>query len=458
MFVGRNFEIEQLNGFYEGDMCDVAVVTGSIGVGKSTLLRHYSSDKKTFYYEAYETTMKHQLAMMGKCFGLEDCKDGAAILDAVTREAESGKVLFVIDQYPNIVKSDSAFNKLLHEYVMDKWAALPVKLVLCGDAFVLMDKYVKDKKAVWSDCIALDLCVKPMGFYEAYPFFEDKSPEECAFLYGITGGIPHNLAKIRDCADIRSATELLFLNKEIACGLNPETVMATELRELSYYNHMLLTLAQGLNRVNQISAEVEKPKDVVVPYLNSLMAIGVCTKDTAITETNNRKKTRYSIVNSSTLFWYKYIVPNMDKLNAKDTDGLWQIIEESMAEYMQEVFIRICREFLETKSEKGELPFVIEETGNWWVNDDEAGTTDGFDLVSLGKCDGKSATIFCQCYYNTQAIEVAQLKALIEKTKQLKRQGDVFYLVFSKSGFNENAITISSAIKNIQLFTLDEML
>ena len=103
------------------------------------------------------------------------------------------------------------------------------------------------------------------------------------------------------------------------------------------------------------------------------------------------------------------------------------------------------------------LPFTVEEIGNWWVNDDEAGTTDGFDLVSLGKCDGKSATIFAQCYYNQEPIEVAQLKLLIEKTKQLHRQGDAFYLVFSNAGFHENAITISSAIKNIMLITLDEM-
>ncbi len=184
---------------------------------------------------------------------------------------------------------------------------MPIKLILCSDAFVLIDKYVKGNRAIWKKDISLDLEVKPLGFYDSCQFFGDASPSEAAFLYGITGGIPHNLVRVAALLGlegfdsygltpitgenkIKEIATKLFLDKNISLGLNPEKVMATELRELAYYNYMLATLAKGLNRVNQISAEVEKPKDVVVPYLNSLMAIGVCRKDTAITELTNRKK------------------------------------------------------------------------------------------------------------------------------------------------------------------------
>lgn len=473
MFIGRSSEIEKLNGFYEGENCSVAVISGSIGVGKSTLLRHFSKDKKTIYIDAYETTGKHQCERIAEQLGVDSSAEMDAICDEIAKLAEQEKILLIIDQYPNIVKGDASFDDILYRAVIGRWRTLPIKLVLCSDAFVLVDKYVKSKKARWHDEIALDLVVKPFGFYDSCQFFTDASPVEASYLYGLTGGIAYNLVRVAAMMGntdfsmyaapvagedrLKTITTRLFLSNSYACGLNPEEVMATELRELSYYNYMLTTLASGLNRVNQISAKVNKPKDVVVPYLNSLMAIGVCTKDTAITELNNRKKTRYSIVNTSTLFWYKFIVPHFDLYQSNDSESLWKIIEAEMDSYMETVFIKICGEYLEDRSDKNLLPFTVEATGNWWVNDDEAGTTDGFDLVSLGKCDGKSATIFCQCYYNHDSIEVAQLKQLIEKTKQLHRQGDVFYLVFSKAGFNENAITISSAIKNIMLITLDEM-
>ena len=102
------------------------------------------------------------------------------------------------------------------------------------------------------------------------------------------------------------------------------------------------------------------------------------------------------------------------------------------------------------------MPFVIERSGNWWTNDDEAGTTDGFDVVSLGKTEGKSATIFTLCFYEQREIEVAEVKAMIEKTKQLHRQGDAFYVVCAKDRFHENVVTVASAIKNILLITLQD--
>lgn len=464
MFVGRSNEIEKLNGFYEVDSCQLAVVSGQLGVGKTTLLREFAKDKKPIFIDAYETTAKHQMERIGEILGLKESVNANTFCEEVAKRALIEKQLVIIEQYPYIVKGDADFDKTLHEYVTGKWKDLPIKLILCSDEFVLLDKYVKSSKSIWKNNIDIEIVLDHLGFYESCEFFSDASPSEAAFLYGITGGIPYNLVRVenilRDCKDknrLKEVAKKLFLDKNYALGLNPEHVMATELRELSYYNYMLTTLAKGLNRVNQISAEVEKPKDVVVPYLNTLMQIGVCTKDTAITELNNRKKTRYSIVNTSTLFWYKFIVPNYELYCALDIDGLWQEVEKGLEDYMEQVFIRICGEYLSEESRKNQLPFTVEQTGNWWVNDEEAGTTDGFDLVSLGKCEGKTATIFCQCYYNKEPIEVAQLKLLIEKTKQLHRQGDTFYLVFSKAGFNENAITISSAIKNIMLITLDEM-
>jgi hypothetical protein len=124
---------------------------------------------------------------------------------------------------------------------------------------------------------------------------------------------------------------------------------------------------------------------------------------------------------------------------------------------MQQVFIDISREHMEEQSQMGQMPFAIERSGNWWTNDDEAGTTEGFDVVSLGKAQGKSATVFTQCFYNEEPVEIIKLKELIDRTKQLHREGEVFYVACSKKGFHENAITVASTIKNIILIPLEEM-
>ena len=55
-------------------------------------------------------------------------------------------------------------------------------------------------------------------------------------------------------------------------------------------------------------------------------------------------------------------------------------------------------------------------------------------------------------------IEIHELKELIELTKQLSQDGDVYYIIFSKAGFHENAQTVAVTIKNIMLISLEDIL
>lgn len=459
MFIARQEELAKLNSFYESKKSGIAVITGPLGMGKTALVRHFCNDKNAIIYEAYETTSDHQIKMISDTFNVQ-LETFADFCDYVTEKAKDKKTVLVLDQYSNIVKADTNWDATLFSYMKGSWATLDVKIILMGDACVLMDKYVTGKKSIWRDDIILNLEVGALGFYDSSEFIASavgRDIDICdkVLYYGITGGIPYNLRLVT--GDIASDMKTLFLDKTSARGLSPEVAMSLELRELSYYNHMLSALASGCNRVNQISAEVNKPKDVVVPYLNALMAMHVVTKDTAITEVTNRKKTRYSIVNTSTLFWYRYIVPNLALYQANKVEELYNRVMSDISDFVQTVFVKICGEHLSKLCNEGKYPFVIDAIGNWWVNDDEAGTTEGFDLVALGSTQGKQTTIYCQCYYNEAPIEIAQLKSLIDKTKQVHRQGDAFYMVFAKNGFHDNAITVSSAIKNIMLIKLEDM-
>jgi AAA+ ATPase superfamily predicted ATPase len=459
MYVGRQKELEELNAFYEGNQCQVAVVKGTLGMGKTTLLKHFAADKSSLYFCAYETTAQQETDLLARALKIKTGISLQKVLDTVTKRARKEKQLLILDQYPSFVKAGTDFNEILLSYVTGAWAELPIKLILCGDAFLLMDKYVCGKKAIWKGHTDLEICLEAMKFQEAKEFFSYAQPDDRAILYGISGGIPGQMIRLQEQkAAPRQAVEILFDPAPGRASLLPEQVMGTELRELSYYNCILSAMAQGMNRVNQLSEAVDKPKDVIVPYLNALMSIGVVTKQNAITEESNRKKTRYFITNHNFVFWYRYLVPYRDLYMTGAWDELWEEhIAPDLESFMQQVFIDISREHMEEQSQMGQMPFAIERSGNWWTNDDEAGTTEGFDVVSLGKAQGKSATVFTQCFYNEEPVEIIKLKELIDRTKQLHREGEVFYVACSKKGFHENAITVASTIKNIILIPLEEM-
>ncbi|MBR1628377.1 MAG: ATP-binding protein [Lachnospiraceae bacterium] len=459
MFAGRAKEMAALNSFYERAKERVACVYGRAGIGKTTLLKEFSKDKKTIYFTAYATTDEAELEIFADSIGVEWLTYTLeGLLEEVSKIAGQEPVLLVIDHYPNFIKADPKYDEMLFEYVTSKWVRLPIKVILCGDSYLAMEKKVYGKKGRWKDVLSLTMEVKPMNFFDARAFFPDASDEDALMFYGMTGGIPYALSHLSK--DIEGSMMKLFLRDEDDATLLPEKTLSTELRELSYYNRMLATLATGATRVNAISAAVGKPKDIVVPYMNTLISIGVVRKENPITEKTNRKKTQYKIVNSFDKFWYRYVAPNMAMYYRREYSRLVrEKILPGLSDFKHQVFVDMCREFLLKESGSGKFPFSVDEIGNWWENDEERHTTDSFDLVALGANEGKRVIVFSRCYYTDTPVGISTLKELIELTKHAKNkgEGDVYYLVFSNCGFHENTQTVAATIKNIMLISLAEI-
>ena len=455
--IGRVKEMQRLNAFYENDNEKVLVLCGRAGIGKTTLLKEFLKGKRGVKFAAYPTTGRQELIFFAEALGIHEGEYTLEqLLTALGNMTADGKVVLVLHHYPNFAKADSTFEKILYKYVTEIWPEGKVKLLLCSDAYLHMNKLIFSKKSVWKGTNVVVMNLEPLPYYECMGFFPGASPAQVAEYYGVTGGIPHYL---KWAADSTARTiERIFLTDENESMLMPEKTIQMELREMSYYNRLLVALASGMSRVNELSAEVGKPKDVVVPYLNTLMTIGIVTKENPVTEPNNRRKTRYSIVHFADRFWYQLVVPHIGLYYMRRVDQLLdEYIMPQMNEFMQPVFIRMCKDYLLHKNEEGWLPFKIHTIGNWWENDEEQGTSEGFDLVAKGESEGADAMIFARCFYRDAPVGMADLKSLIELTKKVGDKGATFYIIFSKNGFEENAKTVAATIKNIMLISLEEI-
>ena len=454
MIKGRKEEIRKLQEFVSSD-ARVLMMYGRVGMGKTTLLKEFLKKQSGMYYNAYSTTAKRQMAYLSKAFGSKEELSLEELLQKMTLQEKDQSFVFVIDNYGAFVKSEPAFAKKLHDFVKEKWAVTNMKLILCEDSYLNATKMMISPGALWQDFDPVCMELKPLYYYESQLFFKDALPEEKVFYYGITGGIPALLCNLEN--SVEDSVKKLYLSENEPAYL-PEKIFGTELREMSYYNSLLATLASGKNRVNQISEEVEKPKDVVVPYLTTLMNIGAVKKENPITEPNNRKKTRYSISNIADVFWYSYVVPFMDEYYS---DARGDILEKHILgkneKFLQRCFVAMCKDYLWNRSNAKELDFHIDEIGSWWENDDEKRTTAGFDLAALGEQNGESAILFARCFYQDNKVDMRDLKKLIDLTKHAKSEENTYYVIFSKSGFASNAITAASAIKNIITITLDDV-
>ena len=466
MFIGRTKELALL-GRFTGEAEDgkrLFVVKGRKGIGKTALLREVLKDKSSAFLTAFSTTGPNEVAIFAAELGLPGITSLAGIFDAVTARAGSQEFTLVIDNYPAFAKADGTFEDVLYDYITRVWAGTRISVIIAGDAFLAMEKALKDGRGRMSRQLYGEITLQPLAFYEVRSMLPGMAAEDQALVYGLTGGIPAQIARLAKALGgetgaglFAAAVKALFLS-DTAGGNLPEDVLEIDLREKSYYNCLLTTLAGGRSRVYDISAAVGKPKDVVVPYMNTLIAISVVEKEHPVTEPTNRRKTRYKIVNSYDIFWYRYIAPHMDYVYSGQTDRLIdEVIVPQADAFMHMIFIRLCREFIANGGAK--LPVTIENVGSWWENDDENHTSEGFDLVASATAgEEKEALVFGRCFLDTSPVDMGRLKGLIDLTKRVREKADeTYYIAFSNSGFNDTAITAAGAIRNILLISMDEI-
>ena len=468
--IGRVEELRALEAFYKSEESNVYVIYGRRGMGKTTLLRSFSEDKQVVFFTLYSTTERQQRTLMAQTMGLMEDGQGEeeaptleAIFDRIDEMSREGIVVLVLDQYPNFAKTEEDFPKKLHTYMTEKWKKGRVKLILCGDSYLHMEKLAWGKKSIWRDQNPCTMELAPLDYYDTKEMCGVADPAECAVLYGITGGIP---ALVEKATQIYATAEdpqwelirEIYLSGDFSfCG-SAERILETELREKTYYDRLLYALASGNNRVNQLSLELGKPKDVVVPYLSTLMSLGLVRKENPVTEPTNRRKTRYSIISETDKLWYKILVPRILSVYNGDHDKIRSFWHEQKEAYMKDVFIRICKEYLVRQDQARKLPFSIKSMGNWWENDEENGTSEDFDLMAAGATEGKDAYVFGRCFWGSDAVNMADVKGLIDLTRKVHDKSATFYLFFSRNGFEENVKTVSQTIKNIMLIDLKGMI
>ena len=182
MFIGRTKELALL-GRFTGEAEDgkrLFVVKGRKGIGKTALL----------------TTGPNEVALFAAELGLPGITSLAGIFDAVTARAGSQEFTLVIDNYPAFAKADGTFEDVLYDYITRVWAGTRISVIIAGDAFLAMEKALKDGRGRMSRQLYGEITLQPLAFYEVRSMLPGMAAEDQALVYGLTGGIPAQIARL----------------------------------------------------------------------------------------------------------------------------------------------------------------------------------------------------------------------------------------------------------------------
>lgn len=422
MFVGRETELRYLKHFYEMDGSKILVIYGSKGIGKTTLMRHFSKDYDTSFYVARSVSAMEQKYIWQREISIGSPEEGdptyKEIFSRLVKPYAETKQILIIDEFQYIIKSDPNFMDELLAFVAE-YSKTNSILVLLSSSYVgwVENDMVKElgKKAT---SIAGLLKVKDFSLADARKLFSAISFQDLVAYYSIFGG---NLSLWQSVDFSLPVKENILQNIiPVASRLHDKMRMQLleNLRETGVYNTILVCLANGKTKLNDIYLHTGFSRAKISVYIKNLMTLGYVEKIFSFDQGNQReaKKGIYRISDPFLLFYYRFMFCNVSHLYLVSSEKFFErYILPDLREFMREGYIRICKEFL-----TGKMVHVAE----WF------GKSGNMDIVCR---DAKNHYYVAKCVWNRKATldDFEELQNLSKIAKLKPSQ----FILFSEFGF-----------------------
>ena len=163
------------------------------------MINEFVKDKKTIFFPALKATAGDNLEALSKAIAQyqhpEDLSvpvyrtfdDAFAVITRIVREE---RVVFVIDEFPYLCDADGSIPSRLQHLLDHDWKDSRMYLILCGSSMSFMEKEVLSSQSPLFGRRTGQLKLEPLSFKDSAEFHPDLSPEDNAYIFGITGGIP----------------------------------------------------------------------------------------------------------------------------------------------------------------------------------------------------------------------------------------------------------------------------
>lgn len=349
MFIGREKELATLNGLYNSDKFEFAVIYGRRRVGKTALISHFIQDKKAIYFMGVESNEKQNLenfsqAIMEYASGIMPGTlfvSFQAAIEYVFKLCENERLVLVIDEYPYVAKASKSMASTLQMLIDKNKDNSKMMLILCGSSMSYMEDNVLAYKAPLYGRRTAQMKILPFDFEDSCKYFNGFSAEDMALIYGIVGGTPQYLLQMNDSMSVEDNIKNVFLNPASAIFEEPENLLKQEVREPAVYNAIITAVATGSSRMSEIATKIGETTSVCSQYMKNLINLGLIRKETPYGEKESRKSI-YAIADNMFRFWYRFIPENNSIISRGATELAYKRIAPNLSDYMGRIFEEIC--------------------------------------------------------------------------------------------------------------------
>ncbi len=469
-FIGRKNELHTLNTEYNRNSSFV-VIYGRRRVGKTTLIKEFLKNKTAFYYLATEELESQSMKRLANVIARTtkntllqkiEFTDWLDLFQLIADYKPEEKKVLVIDEFPYLVRTNSAFPSILQnawdEFLKDS----NVMLILSGSLIGMMQKHVLSYDSPLYGRRTAQMRLTPLPFTSIYET-QNLPFEQAVEQFALTGGVPKYLEFFEDGRPLEEQLKDAVFSKNGFLYEEPNFLLKSESLTAVNYFSIIKTIADGNRKLGKIASALGQESSSLTPYLSTLSDLGFIEKRTPITEKNPEKSRKglYFIADNFLRFWFCYFYPYKGEL---ELDNM-QIVLDEIHKDFKEKFVAfayedICKDIFAKLCSNNAISFVPFRIGSYWLND-----YDGDTEINVMSVDHQNKQVFAgECKYHTKPVDAPvyfALKEKVDNAAEIRKsfpKYNIIYGLFSKSSFTKRMLDIAKENPNILLIHEDHLL
>lgn len=360
MFIGRTYELRQLQDKYNTDKSELVAIYGRRRIGKSSLVEKFAEDKEFFYkFEGIEgENTREQMAAFAKILGnyVHD-----SFLDKIDFDSWHGlfqylterlvddktrkkKLVLFFDEVQWMAVRRGRMISIIKYFWDNYWKKMNVILILCGSIASFMVKRIIHSKALYGR-ITLEILLKGLWPDEAAKFFGDKrGMEEILKYLMVLGGVPRYLEEINLNRSFNQNINTLCFSKNGLLLNEIDKIFYSQFKEVETYLKIVTVLKGKLLTFKEISEKTAKKSGGSLrAAIELLIDAELVDFFISLDKGWNSKFKKYRVGDEFLAFYFKYIEPNIRLIR---TGGQTRLFEKVSADnldvWLGFAFERFC--------------------------------------------------------------------------------------------------------------------
>lgn len=455
-FIGRKTELATLEHEFERNGGFV-VLYGRRRVGKTTLIKEFLKGKTAFYFlatkEIESQSMKRLAGVISRTtknpsLARATFHDWLDLFQLIADYKPEEKKVLVIDEFPYLVKTNSAFPSIMQNAWDEILRENNIMLILCGSLISMMKKYALSYESPIYGRRTAQIRLMPLSFMDVYSH-QKMSFTDSVEQFSIAGGVPKYFDFFEGKRPLYEEIKETILSPNGFLYEEPQFLLENEVQSPNSYFSIIKSIADENHKLGNIASVLGLDTSALTPYLTTLSELGFIEKQVPITEKNPEKSRKglYFISDNFIRFWFRYVYPYKGELELENPQIVFDELDKDFNEkFVAFTYERICQSLLAHLCTTGQIALSPSKIGSYWLNEYGDQNTQ-IDVVAVDK---QNKLLFLgECKYHQKPIDADvyfDLRKKAEQSKELQKafpNFKILYGVFSKSGFKERLLDLN---------------